>query len=169
MIFMLVAFYFSVLIEAQEWPIVVGPYEEWEECASVREYLDRRGYETDGCYLMPYPQDSIYLSVGDIPRLSRGYEQSYMLWLLQGSLPYYGRPHGSDAPALLIVPSYPGAVLQLPLEPLHLLLPLKETPQLPLPYRMLPQELESQQWQLPEPIREGLIEERANDRLLELQ
>src|SRR3990167_1475515 len=143
MIVLLVAFYFSMLIETQGWPVVVGPYEEWQECASVREFLDRRGYETDGCYLMPYPQESIHLSVGDIPStlsvtpsLSKGEGQrdkrvpphlskeSYMRVLLQNSLPYYGRPHGSDAPTLLIVPSSPDAVLQLPSEPLHLLLPL---------------------------------------------
>jgi hypothetical protein len=64
----LVAFYFSVLVLEREWPVVIGPYSEWSECASVREFLDRRGYETGICELWSFPQeDSMLLQVGDLP------------------------------------------------------------------------------------------------------
>lgn len=69
MIEKIVAFYFGMLVAGQEWPVMVGPYETWEECASVREFLDRRGYETDTCSLLPYPQEeSQYLEVGHLPK-----------------------------------------------------------------------------------------------------
>ncbi len=65
---LLVAFYFMCLVPSQEHPLVVGPYSTWDECASVREFLNARGYETGGCSVMPFPQDqSITLNVGDIP------------------------------------------------------------------------------------------------------
>lgn len=64
----IVAFFFSVMVSGQEYPVVVGPYETWEDCASVREFLDRRGYETDRCAVLPLPQDSQYLHVGDLPQ-----------------------------------------------------------------------------------------------------
>lgn len=65
----IVAFYFSVMVPPQEWPVVIGPYETWEECASVREFLDRKGYETDSCGTMPYPQEgSQLLKVIEIPK-----------------------------------------------------------------------------------------------------
>ena len=68
MSFPLVAYYFSLLVITQPWPMTIGPYATWEECASVREYLDRRGYETAGCMQMPYPQpDSLLLQVIDVP------------------------------------------------------------------------------------------------------
>ena len=35
---------------------MVGPYETWEECTKVREWLDWRTYETDNCENFPYPQ-----------------------------------------------------------------------------------------------------------------
>ena len=64
----LVAFYFSLMVVTQAWPVTVGPYATWAECASVREYIDRRGYETGGCGVMPYPQpDSVLLQVIDVP------------------------------------------------------------------------------------------------------
>ena len=68
MSFLLVAYYFSLLVTWQAWPMTIGPYDTWEECASVREYLDRRGYETTSCGPMPYPQDgSLRLEVIDVP------------------------------------------------------------------------------------------------------
>jgi len=68
---LLVAFYFMCLIPSQDHPVVVGPYRTWDDCASVREFLDRRGYETGGCSVMPFPQDdSVELNVGDLPRES---------------------------------------------------------------------------------------------------
>lgn len=66
----LVAFYFSLIVLEREWPVVVGPYELWSDCASVREFLDRRGYETVECGLMIVPQeDDVLLQVGDIPNV----------------------------------------------------------------------------------------------------
>lgn len=61
------AFFFSLLLFGQEWPVLIGPYEAWDQCASVREYLDRRGYETGECSLMPIEQDARRLDVVDIP------------------------------------------------------------------------------------------------------
>lgn len=64
---MLVAFYFSILVSWQEYPVVIGPYTTWDECSLVREFLDRRQYETDSCAIMSIPQESIYLEVGYLP------------------------------------------------------------------------------------------------------
>lgn len=64
----IVAFFFGVLVSGQEHPVLVGPYETWEECASVREFLDRREYETDICAVLPLPQESQRLQVGDVPQ-----------------------------------------------------------------------------------------------------
>ena len=63
----IVAFYFSMLVNWQEHPLLVGPYENLDECQSVREFLDRRSYETSDCAYMTYPQESIYLEVGYLP------------------------------------------------------------------------------------------------------
>ena len=69
MIVLLLAYYFSCMVPPQEYPLMVGPYMTWEECASVREYLDRRGYETGGCSLLSYPlEGSVLLEVIEIPR-----------------------------------------------------------------------------------------------------
>ena len=156
MIVILAAFYFGMLIDTQDWPVVVGPYEVWEECASVREYLDRRGYETDGCYLMPYPQESVYLSVGDIPHMTK--VQSYIPVLPQESWQYYDRPPSINEPSLLLDPNRPdAAVLLLPGFP-HLLMPLMETLPHLLPYRNQPQGLESPQYLLPGAMWEDLTE-----------
>lgn len=68
MTFKIIAFYFSLLVNWQDNPLVIGPYETLEECMSVREFVDRRGYETDYCSQLPYPQDgSMLLEVGFIP------------------------------------------------------------------------------------------------------
>lgn len=67
MIESLLAFYFSLLLFAQDWPVLIGPYETSEECNAVREFADRRGYETDDCELMSQPQDSKFLEVVQIP------------------------------------------------------------------------------------------------------
>lgn len=65
----ILAFYFSVVVPWQSWPVVVGPYTSHEECSKVREFLDRQGYVTDGCYPLPHPQeDSQKLSVGELPK-----------------------------------------------------------------------------------------------------
>lgn len=61
------AFYFSLLLFYQEWPVLIGPYDTWDECASVREALDRRGYETDDCTMLPVDQEARHLEVIDIP------------------------------------------------------------------------------------------------------
>lgn len=67
----IIAFYFGVLISGQDWPVMIGPYETWAECASVREYLDRRDYVTDSCAPLPVPQEeSQHLSVGYLPTLT---------------------------------------------------------------------------------------------------
>ncbi|HKU52525.1 MAG TPA: hypothetical protein VJQ25_08660 [Nitrospira sp.] len=57
------AFYFSLLLSAQSYPLMVGPYETWEECTKVREWLDWRTYETDNCEPFPYPQGGSQLLV----------------------------------------------------------------------------------------------------------
>lgn len=67
MLALLVAFYFSVMVPGMEYPLLIGPYADWSECASVREWLDRRGYETDSCLLMPFPQESQELQVFFLP------------------------------------------------------------------------------------------------------
>lgn len=64
----LVAYYFSLIVSWQSYPLLVGPYSSWDDCASVREFVDRRGYETDGCSTLPLPQESIYLEVGYLPK-----------------------------------------------------------------------------------------------------
>ena len=64
---LLVSFYFGLLVAWQEWPLTIGPYSEWDECNSVRQWLDAQGYETDRCGLMPYPQDSIFVEETDMP------------------------------------------------------------------------------------------------------
>ena len=70
---LLVAFYFMCLLPEQGWPVVIGPYETWDDCASVREFLDRRGYETASCAVMTWPQEqSQLLQVGDLPKSEKG-------------------------------------------------------------------------------------------------
>lgn len=63
----LMAFYFALVLMSQDWPILVGPYPDWSACASVREFLDRRGYETGSCELLPIDQDAKHLEVIDLP------------------------------------------------------------------------------------------------------
>jgi hypothetical protein len=63
----IMAFYFAVMVLSQGWPVMIGPYSEWAECASVREYLDRRGFETGSCELMPIGQEAKRLEVIDLP------------------------------------------------------------------------------------------------------
>lgn len=67
MLMILVSFYFSIMIPERDYPILVGPYTDWDECASVREWLDRRGYETGSCLLMPFPQEAVKLNVLELP------------------------------------------------------------------------------------------------------
>ena len=63
------AFYFSLMLTTQSYPVMVGPYETWEECTKVREWLDWRTYETDDCETFPYPQGSSQLlAVPYLPR-----------------------------------------------------------------------------------------------------
>ena len=59
----LCAFYFSLMLSTQNYPVMVGPYESWEECAKVREWLDGRAYETDNCETFPYPQSGSQMLV----------------------------------------------------------------------------------------------------------
>lgn len=63
----MIAFYFTLMLMSQDWPILVGPYEEWEQCASVREFLDRRGYDTGACEPMSLGQEARHLEVIDLP------------------------------------------------------------------------------------------------------
>lgn len=67
MLMILVSFYFSIMIPERDYPMLIGPYDDWSECASVREWLDRRGYETDSCLLMPFPQEAVKLEVLELP------------------------------------------------------------------------------------------------------
>ena len=57
------AFYFSLMLTTQNYPVMVGPYESWEECTKVREWLEGRAYETDDCETFPYPQDGSQMLV----------------------------------------------------------------------------------------------------------
>jgi len=59
----LCAFYFSLMLSTQSYPIMVGPYDSWEECTKVREWLDGRAYETDDCETFPYPQSGSQMLV----------------------------------------------------------------------------------------------------------
>lgn len=68
MLVTLVAFFFSLMLPDREYPILIGPYADWAECASVREWLDRRGYETDGCYLLSIPQEAVQLEPLHLPQ-----------------------------------------------------------------------------------------------------
>ena len=67
----LLAYFFSLLLMMQQVdqdvPIVAGPYFEYDQCESVREYLDHRGYETDACALMSISTPARKLEVIDIP------------------------------------------------------------------------------------------------------
>lgn len=68
MIVLILAYYFSCMVPPQVYPMMIGPYTTWEECASVREWLDRRGYETAGCGLLPYPlEGAVKLGVIELP------------------------------------------------------------------------------------------------------
>ncbi len=55
---MIVAFYFSLLVWWQDFPLLIGPYRDWDTCNLVRHAMDQQGYETDSCGLMSYPQDA---------------------------------------------------------------------------------------------------------------
>jgi len=74
-----VAFYFSVMIPQQNHPLLAGPYREWEECSHTREWLAMRGYDTEGCGLLPFPQaNSVYLGVMEIPDMYANREEHSM-------------------------------------------------------------------------------------------
>ena len=65
---LLLAFYFSILVPSQVYPMVIGPYADWGVCDAQREWLDRRGYTTDDCELMPTPQpDSVEVETLFLP------------------------------------------------------------------------------------------------------
>lgn len=65
----LLAYYFSALVAGRDYPVVIGPYASWDECASVREWVDRKfQLETAGCGLLPFPQyESVLMQVFDVP------------------------------------------------------------------------------------------------------
>lgn len=65
---MLIAVYFTVVVWWVECPVLIGPYENVSACASVRERLDRRGYETGACGYMSAMQEAELLDVGYLPR-----------------------------------------------------------------------------------------------------
>jgi len=62
------AFYFGIMVPWQAHPVLIGHYEDWETCESVREWVDHLGFETDSCDRLPYPQISVALNVFDVPR-----------------------------------------------------------------------------------------------------
>lgn len=64
---LLIAYFFAIIISIEEGPILIGPYKDYSDCASVEEFLTKRGYETETCSILPLPQDSITLQVGYIP------------------------------------------------------------------------------------------------------
>jgi hypothetical protein len=62
-----VAYFLFIIVTWREWPVEVGPY-TLEECHSVKEFLDRRGYEVSGCEVMSVPQeDAVKLEIPHIP------------------------------------------------------------------------------------------------------
>ena len=63
---MIVAWFLSIIVTWQVYPLVAGPY-TLEECHAVSEWLERRGYETDRCTLLPIDQEAIELAVGYLP------------------------------------------------------------------------------------------------------
>ena len=63
---MLIAWYLSIMVLWQSNPLIAGPYTV-EECHAVSEWLERRGYETDGCSIMSVGQEAIVLQVGYLP------------------------------------------------------------------------------------------------------
>lgn len=59
-----------VMVPEQDWPVMVGPYKDWEECNAVREFVERRGYETGRCELigLPLPDGSQELESLYLPK-----------------------------------------------------------------------------------------------------
>ena len=63
------AYYFSLMIAQQDFPVLIGPYRDWDDCASVREWVSRHfENDTSACGLLPFPQeDSVLMQVFDYP------------------------------------------------------------------------------------------------------
>ena len=63
----IIGFGFTLLVE--EHPVLAGPYPDWDTCEKVREFQERRGYETDRCQLMAMPLEGAQeLHVGELPK-----------------------------------------------------------------------------------------------------
>ena len=63
---MIIAWFLSIMVSWQVYPLIAGPY-TLEECYAVREWLDRRGYDTDDCTMMSVEQEAVKLEVGYLP------------------------------------------------------------------------------------------------------
>lgn len=64
---MILAYFLILVLAGQDCPVLVGPFEDRSSCLDVREWVERRGYETGGCSIMSLPQDSVMVKVGEIP------------------------------------------------------------------------------------------------------
>ncbi len=64
---MLLSYFLILVLAWQECSVLVGPFPERSACMDVQEWLDRRGYETGGCSVLPIPQEAIMVRVGDLP------------------------------------------------------------------------------------------------------
>lgn len=54
---MFFAYFLLVVVSYQEWPVMLGPY-TLDDCLSVKEYMDRRGYEVSSCEWLSIPQEA---------------------------------------------------------------------------------------------------------------
>jgi len=62
---MLIAYFILVFANSQGWPAMLGPY-DYEECRTLFDLLNARGYDLGGCGALPVPQsDAYYLRGGD--------------------------------------------------------------------------------------------------------
>lgn len=52
---LIVAYFLLVILPAQDWPKMLGPY-TYEECHDNLEFLLRRNYDVSRCELLPLPQ-----------------------------------------------------------------------------------------------------------------
>lgn len=58
MLVLLMAWYLSVMVPTQEWPIMIGPFATQEECWVVRELLTEQNYVTDDCSVVTLIDDA---------------------------------------------------------------------------------------------------------------
>ena len=64
---MLIAYFLILILVGHDCPVLVGPFEDRSGCLDVREWVERRGYETGGCSVLSLPQEAIMVHVGELP------------------------------------------------------------------------------------------------------